>query len=119
MSDQSLSSVYVSKTQGPPAKPFIKSGLENVDLGSPVEYGNDNEKVIVDNRGDIWNIVGEPINHPDASFYGLNGYRREQDRYYWPANPTIPTAVHYCFGDDRKKLPPTVEALAKFREQQK
>lgn len=119
MSDQS-SSVYVDRTQGPPAKRLIKSELENLDLGKPVKYENDNEKVIVDSRNDVWKIVGEPINHPDASFYGLNGYRRERDSYYWPADPTIPTAVHYCwFGDSRKKLPPSVEALAKFREQQK
>ena len=117
MSNQSSSSVYVKKTQGPPAKCLIKSGLEAVDLGCPVDYENNNEKVIVDNRGDVWNIDGEPINHPDTSFYGLNGYKRVRDGFYWPADPTIPTAVHYCMGDSRKKLPPSVEAWKRFCEE--
>ena len=111
--------MYVKKTQGPPAKRLIKSGLEAVDLGEPVKYENDNLKVIVDNCGDVWKIDGEPINHPDASFYGLNGYRRVRDGFYWPADPTIPTAVRSCIGDRKKRLPPSVEEWKRFCEERK
>lgn len=108
-------SKHIIDTQGEKVTLHSKDKMNDIDLGRIIEYGYIHPLKITDKRGDEWTLIGPPINHPDALFFGLNGYKRETDKFFWPANPTIPTAVHYLMGDNRKKLPPSVIELRQFR----
>jgi|TARA_B100000424_G_scaffold258706_1_gene240848 hypothetical protein len=90
--------------------------FENLNSTGIIQYGNNIPELILTDDGCTWKIAGVPINHPDASFYGLNGYIRVQDRFFWPARPDIPSPVHLCMGDPKNKLPPSVEQLREFRK---
>ena len=90
--------------------------FENLNSTGIVQYGNNIPELILTDDGCTWKIAGVPINHPDASFYGLNGYIRVQDRFFWPARPDIPSPIHLCMGDPKNKLPPSVEQLREFRK---
>ena len=65
------------------------------------------QKIIKDSRGNTWRIVGDPL----PGFWWMNGYRREEDGFFWPADPSVESDFGRGY-----QLPPTVEAVKRRNE---
>ena len=67
------------------------------------------QKIIKDSRGNTWRIV---VTSP--GFWWMNGYRREEDGFFWPADPSVESDFGRGY-----QLPPTVEAVKRRNERYK
>lgn len=56
---------------------------------------------------------------PVIMMSSLMGYQRDDDSFFWPGDPRVPTAVGIGWMGVSKKtvLPPSVEQVAKKRQQ--